>query len=113
MFFIPGQLIVLLTFAGVIIHETAHLFFCKLYKLKVFNVCFFRFGNPAGYVIHENSENFTAQFFVSMGPFVVNTVLCVVFSPAAFLPVWGLKVHDPLASFSYWLHLSLRLPPFP
>jgi len=113
MFFIPGQVIALLTFPGVIIHETAHLFFCKLFKLKVFNVCFFRFGNPAGYVIHENSENFTAQFFVSMGPFVVNTVLCVIFCTAAFLPVWELKVNDPLAYFYYWLGLSIGMHAFP
>jgi hypothetical protein len=113
MFFIPGQVIAALTFPGVIVHETAHLFFCKLFRLKVFNVCFFRFGNPAGYVIHENSENFTAQFFVSMGPFVVNTVLCVVFCTAAFLPVWELKVTDPLAYFFYWLGLSIGMHAFP
>jgi len=113
MFFIPGQVIAALTFPGVIIHEAAHLFFCKLFRLRVFNVCFFRFGNPAGYVIHENSENFTAQFFVSMGPFLVNTVLCVIFCTAAFLPVWELKVADPLAYFFYWLGLSIGMHAFP
>jgi hypothetical protein len=113
MFFIPGQVIALLTFPGVIIHEAAHLFFCTVFKLKVFNVCFFRFGNPAGYVVHENTENFTAMFFVSMGPFVVNTLLCVVFCTAAFLPVWELKVNDPLAYFYYWLGLSIGMHAFP
>lgn len=114
MFFIPGQVIAALTFPGVIIHESAHLFFCKLFRLRVFNVSFFRFGgNPAGYVIHENSENFTALFFVSMGPFLLNTVLCVVFCTAAFLPVWELKVADPLAYFFYWLGLSIGMHAFP
>jgi hypothetical protein len=113
MFFIPGQVIALLTFPGVIIHETAHLFFCKVFKLKVFNVCFFRFGNPAGFVVHETTENFTALFFVSMGPFVINTLLCVLFSTAAFLPVWELQVSDPLAYFYYWLGLSIGMHAFP
>jgi hypothetical protein len=113
MFFIPGQIIAVLTFPGVIVHETAHLFFCKLFKLKVYDVCFFRYGNPAGYVIHEQSENFTAQFFVSLGPFFVNTLLCVVFCTAAFLPVWELKVVDPLAYFFYWLGLSIGMHSFP
>ena len=113
MFFIPGPIIAALTFPGVIVHEAGHLFFCRLFKLQVFDVCFFRFGNPAGYVIHQQTEDFKAQFFVSMGPFFANTLLCVVFCTAAFLPVWELKVFDPLAYFFYWLGLSIGMHAFP
>lgn len=113
MFFIPGPVIAALTFPGVIIHEAGHLFFCRLFKLQVFDVRFFRFGNPAGYVIHQQTENFTATFFVSMGPFFANTLLCIVFCSAAFLPVWELKVFDPLAYFFYWLGLSIGMHAFP
>jgi hypothetical protein len=113
MFFIPGFVIAAVTFPGVIIHEAGHLFFCKLFKLQVYNVCFFQFGNPAGYVIHEKTENFTALFFVSMGPFFANTLLCAVFCTAAFLPVWELKVDDLLAYFFYWLGLSIGMHAFP
>jgi hypothetical protein len=113
MFFIPGPVIAALTFPGVIVHETGHLFFCRLFRLAVYDVCFFRFGNPAGYVIHERTDNFTASFFVSMGPFFVNTLLCMVFCTAAFLPVWELKVQDPLAYFFYCLGLSIGMHAFP
>jgi hypothetical protein len=113
MFFIPGPVIAILTFPGVIVHEAAHLFFCKLFKLQVYDVCFLRFGNPAGYVLHAKTENFTASFFVSMGPFFGNTLLCIVFCSAAFLPVWELKVTDPLAYFFYWLGLSIGMHAFP
>jgi hypothetical protein len=113
MFFIPGPVIAILTFPGVIVHEAAHLFFCKLFKLQVYEVCFLRFGNPAGYVLHEKTENFTESFFVSMGPFFGNTLLCILFCSAAFLPVWELKVVDPLAYFFYWLGLSIGMHAFP
>jgi Putative zincin peptidase len=113
MFFIPGIVITVLTFPGVIVHEAGHLFFCRLFGLQVYNVCFFQFKNPAGYVIHENSDNFTAQFFVSMGPFISNTLLCVLFCTAAFLPVWELKIVDPLAYFFYWLGISIGMHAFP
>jgi hypothetical protein len=113
MFFIPGRVIALLTFPGIIVHETGHFFFCRLFRLAVFDVCFFRFGNPAGYVIHERTDNFKALFFVSMGPFFVNTLLCMVFCTAAFLPVWELKMQDPLAYFFYWLGLSIGMHAFP
>jgi len=91
MFFIPGPVIALLTFPGVIVHETGHFFFCRLFRLAVFDVCFFRFGNPAGYVIHERTDNFKALFFVSMGPFFVNTLLCMVFCTAAFSARLGIE----------------------
>jgi hypothetical protein len=113
MFFIPGFVIAIATFPGVIVHETAHLFFCRLFNLAVYDVCFFRFGNPAGYVIHERTNNFRALFFVSMGPFFVNTALCILFCTAAFLPVWVLKVDDYLAYFFYWLGLSIGMHAFP
>src|SRR5437763_1406984 len=113
MFFIPGELIAILTFPGVIVHEAGHLFFCRHFRLAVFDVCFFRVGNPAGYVIHEKTDNFTALFFVSMGPFFANTLLCLVFCSAAFLPVWELQVTDLLAYFFYWLGLSIGMHAFP
>jgi hypothetical protein len=113
MFFIPGPMVAALTFPGVIIHEFGHLFFCKLFKLKVYDVCFFRFGNPAGYVVHETTDNFTRMWFVSMGPFFANTLLCMVFCTAAFLPVWVLKVEDlpailsvPLIGLLYVLNFA-------
>jgi hypothetical protein len=112
-FFIPGPVIALLTFPGVIVHEAGHLFFCKLFRLQVYGVCFFQFGNPAGYVLHEKTDNFTASFFVSMGPFFANTLLCVLFCSAAFLPVWVLQVQDLPAYFFYWLGLSIGMHAFP
>jgi nitrate reductase NapE component len=113
MFFIPGFIISILTFPGVIIHETAHHLFCRLTKLAIFDVCYFRVGNPAGYVIHEPTQNFYKAFLVSMGPFFLNTILCVVFCSAAFLPVWELGVNDPLAYFFYWFGISIGMHAFP
>jgi hypothetical protein len=113
MFFIPGFVISILTFPGVILHEAAHQYFCRANKLAVLEVCYFRFGNPAGYVIHEATADFHKAFMVGMGPFFVNTVFCVLFCSAAFLPVWELGVADPLAYFFYWLGLSIGMHAFP
>lgn len=113
MFFIPGFVISAITFPGVIVHEAAHQFFCRLFKLGVFDVCYFRFGNPAGYVIHERTPDFKASFFVAMGPFFINTLLCVVFCSAAFLPVWEFEIVDPIGYFFYWLGLSIGMQAFP
>lgn len=113
MFFIPGWLVSIATFPGVIVHEAAHFLFCRAFKLAVFDVCFFRIGNPAGYVVHEKTNDFKAAFFVATGPFLVNTALCVLFCSAAFLPVWEFGVSDPAAYFFYWLGLSIGMHAFP
>ncbi len=113
MFFIPGTVISIVTFPGVILHEAAHLLFCRLNKLAVFEVCYFRVGNPAGYVIHEATTDFRKAFMVSMGPFFVNTFFCILFCSAAFMPVWELGVSDPFGYFFYWLGLSIGMHAFP
>lgn len=113
MFFLPGWLVSAATFPGVIIHEAAHFFFCRKYRLAVFDVCFFQFDNPAGYVLHESTNDFKATFMVSMGPFFINTALCIVFCSAAFIPVGALKVFDPYAYFFYWLGISIGMHAFP
>lgn len=55
---IPGIVISVLTFPGVIVHEAANLLFCRFAGLAVFDVRYFRFGNPAGYVLHETTSDF-------------------------------------------------------
>ena len=53
MFIIPGVLVSAVTFPGVVVHEAAHMLFCRIRGVAVLDVCFFRFGNPAGYVVHD------------------------------------------------------------
>ena len=113
MFIIPGFLISIATFPGVIVHETAHLLFCRMFKVPVYSVCFYQFDNPAGYVLHGQTNDFKTTFFVSMGPFFLNTLLCVVFCSAAFLPIQVLDVDDPLAYLFYWFGLSMGMQAFP
>ena len=111
--FVPGPIVALLTFPGVILHEAAHLFFCKLFGLQVYDVRLLRLGNPAGYVIHGKTDNFAALFFVSIGPFVFNTALCVLFCTSAWFSLQGPKASRPLAYFFYWLGLSIGMHAIP
>jgi Putative zincin peptidase len=110
---IPGELIALLTFPGVIVHEAAHMLFCKLGRVAVLDVCFFRFGNPAGYVIHEPPTNFRTAFLISVGPFIINSLLCIVMCFPAFVPVRIFERSDPISYFLLWLGLSIGMHAFP
>jgi Putative zincin peptidase len=113
MFFIPGEVISILTFPGIIVHEFAHMLFCKIRKVAVFDACYFRVGNPAGYVIHENTDNFTTTFLISMGPFIVNTILCLLICLPAYMPIKFFEIEHPLSYFLIWLGVSIGMHAIP
>ncbi len=110
---IPGWLISLVTFPGVIVHEMGHLFFCRRYGLAVHRVCYFRLGNPAGYVIHEPADTYGRGFWVSVGPLVVSSLMAAAVGfpvGTAFLQHHKMQVvHWALG----WLALSIGMHSFP
>lgn len=110
---IPGILVAIATFPGVIVHEAAHMLFCKWRGIAIIDVCFFRFGNPVGYVIHEEPADFTSSFLVSVGPFIVNSVLCVLICLPAFVPVKVFGLEHPLSYALLWLGISIGMHAFP
>lgn len=117
MFFIPGILITALTFPGVIVHELAHLIFCRICRVAVVEVCYFRFGNPAGYVVHENPKNTYSQILIGIGPFFVNTIIGAIIALPAALPI--LKFGEKLGPnnlgsyFLIWVGVSIAMHSFP
>jgi hypothetical protein len=111
--FIPGQAISSATFPGIIVHEFAHMFFCKLRKVAVFDACYFSLGNPAGYVVHESTPNFTTTSLVSMGPFFVNTLLCLLICLPAYMPMSYFSLENPLSYFLMWLGVSIGMHAIP
>ena len=113
MIIIPGWLIAIATFPGVIVHEAAHMLFCRLRGVAVLDVCFFRLGNPAGYVIHEPSENFNTTFLISVGPFIVNSLLCIFFCFPAYVPHRVFQHSDPISGILIWLGISIGMHAFP
>ena len=67
----------LITFPGVVMHEAGHKFFCDWAGVRVLEVCYFRFGNPAGFVVHESPRKFSQSFFISVGPLILGTLFSI------------------------------------
>ena len=109
MVLIPGWLISLITFPGVIIHEWAHKKFCEWLSVPVHKVVYFRFGNPAGYVLHEPSQIYKQTFWISVGPLIVNSIGALVFSSIASQTISG----SGLWYFSLWIAFSSGMHSFP
>ncbi|MBI3619551.1 DUF3267 domain-containing protein [Candidatus Roizmanbacteria bacterium] len=112
---IPGWLISLVTFPGVIMHEIAHRFFCDIAKVPVYRVCYFRIGNPAGYVIHGPVKGLKNSFLISIGPLIVNTIFCSLLTFAAAFPI--LILDDQRYSLVFlilmWVGFSIGMHAFP
>ncbi len=116
MFFLPGWLISLITFPGVMVHEIAHRIFCHLTGVAVYEIAYFRpGGNPAGYVLHGPPPNLRAAFLISVGPLIVNSLLCMSLTFSAIPPLFILK--DGAASgasvFLLWVGISIGMHAFP
>lgn len=111
--FIPGLVISLLTFLGVIVHELAHQLYCRWLKVPVFKVVYFQVGNPAGYVVHEKPKSIVHTALISCGPFMINTLLGFFIAlPSAIL----LRLGGDIGFINYlmlYLGISIAMHAFP
>lgn len=109
MFFIPGSVMAALTFPGVIVHEIAHQWFCRIFGVAILDVCYFRFGNPAGYVVHEHPVKPGQQIWIAIGPFLVNTVIGGIIAAPAAIQVFMLEAAGPVDFLLIWLGVSIAM----
>ncbi len=107
---IPGWLINILTFPGVVVHEMAHAQFCRLFGVRVHQVCYFRLGRRAGYVIHDMPTTATQHILIGIGPFIFNTLLGMIAAVPFAMPDlrW-----TAVGVFSLWLGMSIAMHAFP
>lgn len=110
---IPGFIIALVTFPGVIVHEFAHYLFCRIFRVAVFEVCFLRVGNPAGYVIHEHPRFAWQSVMIGVGPFFVNTITGAIIGLPAACAVFEFGSHDPFQYILLYIGISIAMHSFP
>jgi hypothetical protein len=110
---VPGRLVSLLTFPGIIVHQLAHQFFCRVARLAVMDICYFRLGDPAGFVVHEDAKRYSHQIMMALGPFLacslVGTLLC---APAA-IPTIRFRSPSGVDLLLIWLGVSIAMHAFP
>ncbi len=110
---IPGFIIAMLTFPGVIVHELAHQFFCWLLKVPVFRVCYFRVGNPSGFVIHEHPHSPWKSLLIGYGPLLVNSIAGTFIAFPAVLALSDFNHATWVDGLLVWLGFSIAMHSFP
>ena len=101
---------------GVMVHEFSHVVFCLLMNVRIYKVCYFQLGNPAGYVEHQRPKNFIQAFFISVGPLILGAVLSILFFlfsiySVMHFPINALTIAEALISF--WFALAIAMNSFP
>lgn len=109
-----------LAIPGVVFHELGHYLCCRLAGVRVHKVVYFRFGNPAGYVVHASPRHFRDHFAIVAGPFVLNSATAFSLF-ASVVGKWNRP--DSLADVptqtlllwlaAVWLAISVSLQAFP
>jgi len=66
-------------------HEFGHIIFCLSSGVKIYKVKLFQFGKTAGYVDHDEPNNFFQGFLISVGPLILNSLFAL-FAFAKFEP---------------------------
>src|SRR4051812_13728881 len=113
MFFIPGILISIVTFPGIIVHELAHQLFCRWCRVAVFKVVYFQAENPTGYVLHEHPRYKYQSILISTGPFIVNTLVGFFIALPAAVQVYKFDAGNPLDYILIYLGVSIAMHAFP
>jgi len=110
---IPSQIVALLTFPGVVAHEVVEQLFCRWLGVAVLDVCYFRFGNPPGYVTHEPNLPMRQTLWIGLGPFFVNSLLGALVAFPAVLPALEFRVSTVQSYILAWLGISIAAHALP
>jgi hypothetical protein len=110
---VPGVLITLLTFPGVVVHELAHQLFCRWTGTRVLRVCYFRLGNPAGYVIHQRPASVWKSILIGVGPLFVNTAAGLAIALVAIALHRSRHPNPGLFAALAWLAIAVAMHSFP
>ena len=118
---IPGFIISILTFPGVIVHELAHQICCRICGVVVYEVKYFQLQNPCGYVVHENVTNPWKNLCTALGPLFFNTIIgtLISFVPAFCVMGDGEMMYQNnafMGAFNMvllWLGISVLMHAFP
>jgi hypothetical protein len=110
---IPGYLVAVATFPGVIVHEWGHALFCRLTKTKIHQICYFRVGTPSGYVLHEPPSTVWKNLLIGVAPFWVNTIMGFIVGLLAGLFLYRSHRLFYLGVIIAWVALSIAMHSFP
>lgn len=114
--FIPGPIIALITFPGVIMHEIAHRFICDLLHIPVYDINYFSMDDKrSGHVYHEKTEHVIHAFLIGFAPLFINSFFCMIFTLPYSSTVYiaGDAVSNYTITFIYWVGLSMGAQAFP
>jgi hypothetical protein len=110
---LPGIVLTGITFPGVVVHEFAHALMCRVTQTKIKKVCYFRLGNPSGYVVSEKPSNIWKSLIISFIPFIFNSASGFIFGAASAAAYKAEGHFGVISMVLFYLGISLAFHAFP
>lgn len=111
--FLLRILLELASIPGVIAHELGHQVACWMTGTRVQKVCYFRFGLPPGYVIHDRPSSVWRHLLIAAGPFFLNTALGLALGWAARQGFAWIRNPFWTRAVLTWLAVAIAMHAFP
>jgi hypothetical protein len=87
--------------------------FCRLAGTAVTEVCYFRLGIPAGYVLHERPSNVWKHIVIGVAPFIANTGIGFFVGLFAMSMLFKTGELGIAVMVLIWLGISIAMHSFP
>ncbi len=110
---LPSQILAVLTFPGVVLHEIVEQFFCRRMRVAIFKVCYFRFASPPGFIVHEPLPRLRQSLWLGLGPFFVSSALGALIAFPAIVAALEFRVYTLTGYVLAWLGISIAMHSFP
>lgn len=112
---VPSWLTSIITFPGVIMCEITRRFFYDIVEIPVYGICYFQFGNPAGYIVHGEVKGIKNSFLVTIGSLIANSFLCMILTLPTMFSIFFLEESSPAPVFIIlaWIGFSIGIHAFP
>ncbi len=107
---IPGELISIFSFPGIIVHELSHKLACKKFNVKVLETKYWSL--KGGYVVHEATDDAKAVAAISIVPFIIGSLMAVLLGIACV----AMKHSELLKNYIwavYFLAVTIGMHSFP
>ena len=96
-----------LLFPGVVVHEAAHVLFCKFFGIRVHEVRFFSIKRAIGYVHRDNGTRPIQNILIGLGPMLVNPLVGFGLGALLVEPGWRHLLQGPGYLVYCWLGVSI------
>ena len=107
--------IIIMTYPGTIVHKIVHRFFCDIAKIPVYDINYLGLEAAEMSTKYEEVKGLQNSFLISIGPFIVNSLLCALLAmPYIFSEaILNIETTPTVFGIVAWIGVAIGMNAFP